>query len=350
MSYLPQFETDLLISYSHMENVPLRDGERGWVSNFHRALEIRLRQLLGADVQIFRDPKLSGNDSFGSRSFAAPDSPPLLVCVLSPRYLRNEWCRRELEEFIKCHVGTDSTTRIFKVLMGPIQSGLQPPELEQQPGYEFFRQDPETGRIRQFDEVFGREAQRDFWMRLDELAQDIAKALEELRENSAVKNVALPVAHGADAFKVVEPDGKYRALRVFLCHASHDKPKVRDLYRLLVGMGVDAWLDEEKLIPGQLWESEIRKALRKSDAVVVCLSSTAITKTGYIQKEIRQVLEIADEYPDEAIFLIPARFDDCTLPERFSKKQWVNLFEERGKGLLIRALERRASQLIIETS
>lgn len=43
-----------------------------------------------------------------------------------------------------------------------------------------------------------------------------------------------------------------RKLRVFLCHASTDKPIVRELYGQLLAEGwIDPWLDEEKLFPGQ---------------------------------------------------------------------------------------------------
>jgi hypothetical protein len=48
-----------------------------------------------------------------------------------------------------------------------------------------------------------------------------------------------------------------RSLKVFLCHASGDKPPVRDLYKRLTAEGVDAWLDQEKLLPGQDWRMEI---------------------------------------------------------------------------------------------
>ena len=51
-----------------------------------------------------------------------------------------------------------------------------------------------------------------------------------------------------------------RALKVFLCHASGDKPQVRALYKQLVVEGVDAWLDKEKLLPGQDWRVEIPRA------------------------------------------------------------------------------------------
>jgi len=39
-----------------------------------------------------------------------------------------------------------------------------------------------------------------------------------------------------------------RLLKVFLCHASQDKPIVRELYKRLSAKGwIDPWLDEEKL-------------------------------------------------------------------------------------------------------
>lgn len=63
-----------------------------------------------------------------------------------------------------------------------------------------------------------------------------------------------------------------RPLKVFLCHAHADRDPVRGLYTRLTKDGVDAWLDKAKLLPGQDWELEIRKAVREADVVVVCLS------------------------------------------------------------------------------
>lgn len=48
-------------------------------------------------------------------------------------------------------------------------------------------------------------------------------------------------------------------LRVFLCHSSGDKPQVREIYKHLTAEGVEAWLDEENLLPGQDWELEISR-------------------------------------------------------------------------------------------
>jgi formylglycine-generating enzyme required for sulfatase activity len=140
-----------------------------------------------------------------------------------------------------------------------------------------------------------------------------------------------------------------RPLKVFLCHSKEDKPKVRELYRRLTSDGFDAWLDEEKLVPGQDWDVEIRKAVRKSDVVAVCLSKRSITKEGYVQKEIRFALDLADEKPDSTIFLIPARLEDCSVPDRLSRWQWVDLSSQNGYTKLIKALELRAKDLGIPT-
>jgi len=45
-----------------------------------------------------------------------------------------------------------------------------------------------------------------------------------------------------------------RKLRLFLCHASDDKPAVRTLYTSLKSLPwIDPWLDEENILPGQDW-------------------------------------------------------------------------------------------------
>ena len=141
-----------------------------------------------------------------------------------------------------------------------------------------------------------------------------------------------------------------QSLRVFLCHSSGDKPAVRALYQRLCAEGIDAWLDEEKLLPGQDWQREIPKAVRASDVVIVCLSRGSITKAGYVQREIKFALDAADEQPEGAIFLIPARLEECESPDRLSRWQWVNLHEAKGYERLMRALRTRAEALGISLS
>ena len=57
-----------------------------------------------------------------------------------------------------------------------------------------------------------------------------------------------------------------RGVRVFLCHSSNDKSDVRALCQRLRKQGIDPWLGEERILPGQDWDAEIRKAVRTADA------------------------------------------------------------------------------------
>jgi replicative DNA helicase len=122
------------------------------------------------------------------------------------------------------------------------------------------------------------------------------------------------------------PDHK---LRIFLCHASQDKPVVRELcQRLGKESWIDPWLDENKLHPGEDWRTTIEKAVESADLVVICLSKNSVNKEGFIQKELRYAREISLEKPEGAIFLIPLRFDDCEVPRGLRFLQWANYFGE----------------------
>ncbi|MBV8858478.1 MAG: TIR domain-containing protein [Acidobacteria bacterium] len=134
-------------------------------------------------------------------------------------------------------------------------------------------------------------------------------------------------------------------LRVFLCHSSGDKKSVRALHQRLREDGIEPWLDEENILPGQDWEHEITKAVRTADAVIVCLSRESITKTGYVQKEIRFALDKADEQPEGVIFIIPLKLEQCDVPDRLRRWHWVNYFEAQGYERLLRALRSRAAKL-----
>jgi hypothetical protein len=125
-----------------------------------------------------------------------------------------------------------------------------------------------------------------------------------------------------------------RLLRVFLAHASEDKPAIRKLHERLLGIKVDPWLDEVNLLPGQKWRVEISKAIRHTDAFLACFSLAAVSKVGFINRELKEALEVADDQPEGKIFLIPLRLQDVKLPDRFREIQWVDYFDPKGFELL----------------
>ncbi len=96
--------------------------------------------------------------------------------------------------------------------------------------------------------------------------------------------------------------------------------------RLLAEDWIDPWLDEEKLLPGQDWDAEIRKAVEVADVMLVCLSSTSVSKEGRVQKEIEYVVNLALFKPHETIYVIPLRLDECALPSYLRSIQYVDYF------------------------
>lgn len=141
-----------------------------------------------------------------------------------------------------------------------------------------------------------------------------------------------------------------RQLRVFLCHSSKDKPAVRELYKkLCVESWLDPWLDEEKLLPGQDWHMEIEKAVEVTDVVVVLLSNQSVSQEGYVQRELKMALDVADEKPESAIFIVPLRLDDCPAPRRLRGWHYVDYFPADRKdwavGRLVASLKTRADSL-----
>jgi len=141
-----------------------------------------------------------------------------------------------------------------------------------------------------------------------------------------------------------------RPLRVFLCHASQDKPAVRELYeRLASEKWIDPWLDGENLLPGQDFDLEIYKATRDADAIIICLSKVSVAKEGYVNREIRRALDIAQEKAEGAIYVIPLRLDDCNPSfEQLRKLHWLDYFTPNAHEKLLKALHARASALRIE--
>lgn len=139
--------------------------------------------------------------------------------------------------------------------------------------------------------------------------------------------------------KTVEPPSP---LKVFLCHGSEDKRKVRNLYHRLLAEEIEPWLDEESILPGEDWERAISEAVADCDVILVCLSSKSVNKSGVIQKEISMALDKAREQTEGSIFIIPLKLEECEIPRRLRRWQWVNMFKANGFDRLMSALESRA--------
>ena len=161
-------------------------------------------------------------------------------------------------------------------------------------------------------------------------------ALDDPRDDAAV--LQLLGVFGAGSYRPPKGTDPTPGPTVFICHALEDKPAARHLHGRLKADGFRPWLDELDLLPGQDWQLEIRRAVRRAEVVLVCLSARSISKTGYVQREIKIALDAAEERPEGVVYIIPARLQECQVPERLAKWQWVDTFAANGYERLCLAL------------
>lgn len=132
--------------------------------------------------------------------------------------------------------------------------------------------------------------------------------------------------------------------QIFLSYAYEDRERVDEIARKLEAEGYQPWVDYKNLLPGQDWQAEIRIALKQSDYVLIFLTENSVSKEGYIQREIKSAISLADERPEGSIFLIPVRLDDVSVPQSLQHIQWVELYKENGWKKLERALQTEKGQ------
>ena len=117
---------------------------------------------------------------------------------------------------------------------------------------------------------------------------------------------------------------------VFLSYTKADKTQVSRIYKRHKKDYLEPWIDYRHLLPGSDWDRVIRNAIRNCRFFAVFLSSNSISKRGYIQKEISEALDVVEELPEGRVFIIPIRLEDCEIPERLRKWQWIDIFKRGG--------------------
>ena len=129
-------------------------------------------------------------------------------------------------------------------------------------------------------------------------------------------------------------------ISVFLNYAREDQAAVTSLYKKLKRRSwIDPWLDEEKILPGQDWNYEIRKAIGSADAFIACLSQKSVNKIGVVQAEIREAEKQQERRPFGWTFIIPVLLDDCQVPMNIGRYNWVKIGGPGGIDKLLKSLE-----------
>jgi hypothetical protein len=186
---------DIFISYTHKDNLSLTDEELGWVDRFHRAIQVRLTQLLGRESAVFYDSAvMSGSDRLTPKIQAEVRDSKVLISIVSPGYLRSDWCNAELELFANgsghddaSNAKLDTKSRIIKVVKLPVEQSLERAakvDLSDVLGHEFYQMD-KRGIPCEVDAE--PPDHREFVRRVNELAYDIRNMLSMLGDEEGAR-------------------------------------------------------------------------------------------------------------------------------------------------------------------
>jgi len=178
-------DIDVIIAFAEKDNESPSNKELGWVTQFKKFLELMLFQVLG------KKPNIVLKEEFDSMTASTMDNAAVLVAVLSKEFIESGRCLDTVESFYKASASTQ-VNRVFKVMKTPLSNTEQPPRLRDLIGYDMYQLDTETGQMKEYADFFSEEAERQYWMKMVDLAYDIHEALVFLKEgetNTEVKNI-----------------------------------------------------------------------------------------------------------------------------------------------------------------
>jgi hypothetical protein len=297
-----KFEIDLFISYAHLDNEKTEDEDQGWVDRFHRSLKAFLGREIGDPLVIWRDDKLRGNDVFAEEIVNQLSKTALLVAILSPRYLKSEWCLKEIEEFCKvaeAHGGLviDRKMRVHRVMLKPLAEELRkklPGRLKDELGYPFYEEE-EGGRFLTLDPRFGDKYKHAFNRGLALMAYELAEIIEKLREEESPVQKPMPA----------EPPGAPKPI-IYLAQCSWDRGDDREKIRSeLRATGYTVLPDQGTFLPDMETEyvAEVERLLDRCQlSIHVVGANTGKVLDGPGRKEVvRLQNEIAARKSQEGV-------------------------------------------------
>ena len=110
---------------------------------------------------------------------------------------------------------------------------------------------------------------------------------------------------------------------VFLSHAHVDATIVERLAVQLTDRQLKPWLDRWVLVPGELWQQDMAKALTRAKTCVVCIGNK--TPLGWFQQEIQRALNRQTQDPTFRVIPVILPGGDQSLVDNFLElRTWVD--------------------------
>jgi TIR domain-containing protein len=260
MAYIDGFDNDIFLSYAHIDNAD--DGSARWVEVFGKQLSTLLLKRVGETVTVWWDPKLDRSQLFDEVIQKAVQSSAIVVSLVSPAYVKRDYCRQELEWFRACESLKTATahSRVFPVLLYKLPYALWPDACRGSSGFDFFDAAFDQDLSRPLDPKSGA-----FWDAQWKLVAELARVLDEIRKTRVS---ATPAPSTAPA------GGGSGAFRVFLGAASDELVGDRSfLKKELVKQGVEVLGKVPPPDDERGHEEAVREALAKADLSVHLLGN-----------------------------------------------------------------------------
>ncbi len=122
-----------------------------------------------------------------------------------------------------------------------------------------------------------------------------------------------------------------RHFDVFLSHNSLDKPTVKELGRSLRQRGLNVWLDDWELRPGQIWHNALEQIIMTCRSAAVCIGKSGIGPwvEPEMQALLRRFIQEKDAGSELAVIplLLPRAPESVELPLFLQAFTWVDLRE-----------------------
>lgn len=246
------FDIDVLIVFADGDNQSNK-SELGWVSQFKKFLELMLNQVLGEKSKIMLKAE------YDNMTSPQLNNVGILVTILSKDFMQSGRCLDHMELFFKAVEDTaKNRNRVFKVFKSPLTAQEQPPRLRELIGYDMYQLDPDSGEIREYTDYFSTEAERQYWMKMVDLAYDIYDSLIFLKDDSAkteVRNI-------------------YKRKTIYLAETGHDLSVQRNIIKRELQRHGYIVLPNQTL-PGTLRELELiaRKDIAESNLSIHLIGS-----------------------------------------------------------------------------
>jgi hypothetical protein len=84
------------------------------------------------------------------------------------------------------------------------------------------------------------------------------------------------------------------------------------------------WFDREDILAGHDWAREISKAQDAADLSIHVCSQETMGKTGVLQSELRETLDLLRRRPLDSLYLICVKVDDAALPRELQKYHYID--------------------------